>query len=118
MRREGSPENSHVVTTLSEFAVLKKLQEEYKGKLKIVAIAVQDLKMNVTEFIKKNPGYKFTFLSDPELPDGQSRVNVYFELSSLPTSVFVDSQGKVIDRWAGFENETRLVEKIQQLMER
>jgi len=103
---------------ISEFAVLKKLQEEYKGKLKIIAVAVQDSRLNVAEFIKKNPGYKFTFLSDPEMPDGQSRVNVYFDLSLLPTSVFVDSQGKVIDRWAGFENETRLVEKIQQLMER
>jgi hypothetical protein len=79
---------------------------------------VQDSRLNAAEFIKKNPSYKFTFLSDPEMPDGQSRVNVYFDLSLLPTSVFVDSQGKVIDRWAGFENETRLAEKIQQLMER
>ena len=52
------------------------------------------------------------------MPDGQSRVNVIFDLSLLPTSVFVDSQDKVIDRWAGFENEAQLVKKIQQLMER
>ena len=103
---------------IAEFAVLKKLQEEYKGKLKIIAVAVQDSRLNVVEFIKKNPGYKFTFLSDPELPDGQSKVSEYFKLSVLPTSVFVDSQGKVIDRWAGFENEAQLVKKIQQLMER
>jgi len=103
---------------IGEFAVLKKLQEEYKGKLKIIAVAVQDSRLNVVEFIKKNSSYKFIFLSDPELPDGQSRVSVYFDLSLLPTSVFVDSQGKVIDRWAGFENESQLVKKIQQLMER
>jgi thiol-disulfide isomerase/thioredoxin len=103
---------------ISEFAILKKLQEEYKGKLKIVAIAVQDLKMNVAEFIKKNPGYKFTFLNDPEMPEPQSRVNEFFNLSLLPTSVFIDSQGKVIDRWAGFAGEAQLAKKIQQLMER
>ena len=74
--------------------------------------------MNVTEFIKKNPGYKFTFLNDPEMPEPESRVSVYFDLSLLPTSVFVDSQGKVIDRWAGFAGEAQLAKKIQQLMER
>src|SRR5262245_43031919 len=103
---------------ISEFAVLQKLQEEYKGKLKIVAVAVQDSRSNVVEFIRKNPGYKFTFLSDPEVPDSESRVNGYFNLSLLPTSLFVDSQGKVIDRWAGFSGEAQLVKKIQQLMER
>src|SRR5262245_35210356 len=103
---------------ISEFAVLQKLQEEYKGKLKIIAVAVQDSRSNVVEFIRKNPGYKFTFLSDPEMPDSESRVNGYFNLSLLPTSLFVDSQGKVIDRWAGFSGEAQLVKKIQQLMER
>jgi thiol-disulfide isomerase/thioredoxin len=103
---------------ISEFAVLKKLQAEYKGNLKIVAVAVQDLKLNVAEFIKKNPDYKFTFLNDPELPDGGSRLNVYFALSFLPTSIFVDSQGRLIDRWSGFKDEAHLVEKIQKLMKR
>lgn len=103
---------------ISEFAVLKKVQEEYKGKLKIVAVAVQDLKLNVAEFINKNPDYKFTFLNDPEMPDSESRLNLYFALSFLPTSVFVDSQGRLIDRWSGFKDEAHLVEKIRQLMKR
>src|SRR5205085_4246935 len=49
---------------LAEFPILQRLQDGYKGKLKIVAIAVQDSRLNVLEFIKRHPTYKFSFLSD------------------------------------------------------
>src|SRR5215813_885402 len=39
----------------------------------------------------------------------------YFGLALL---IQILSQGKVIDHWAGFENEAQLVKKIRQLMER
>lgn len=101
---------------IEEFPVLEKLQERYKGRLQVVAIAVQDTRLNVLEFIKKNPRYRFIFLSDPEISEAESRLSQYFGIKEIPVSVFVDGQSRVLDHWSGFSGEERLVKRIQKLM--
>jgi thiol-disulfide isomerase/thioredoxin/outer membrane lipoprotein-sorting protein len=101
---------------IEEFPTLEKIQKSYKGKLQVVAIAVQDTRLNVLEFIKKNPRYRFIFLSDPEISDRESRLNLYFGIKEIPVSVFVDGQGRVVDHWSGFSGEEGLVKRIQKLM--
>jgi hypothetical protein len=82
----------------------------------VIAIAVQDTRLNVLEFIKKNPRYRFIFLSDPEMSEAESRLSQYFGIKGIPVSVFVDSQGRVLDYWSGFSGEQGLVKRIQKLM--
>jgi len=101
---------------IEEFPVLEKIQESYKGRLQVVAIAVQDTRLNVLEFIKKNPRYRFIFLSDPEISEAESRLSQYFGIKGIPASVFVDGQGRVLDHWSGFSGEGGLVKRIQKLM--
>ena len=101
---------------IEEFPVLEKIQQSYKGRLHVVAIAVQDTRLNVLEFIKKNPRYRFIFLSDPEISKAESRLSQYFGIKGIPASVFVDGQGRVLDHWSGFTGEEGLVKRIQKLM--
>lgn len=102
---------------MAEFPVLQKMQDGYKGELQIVAVAVQDSRLNVLKFIKENPRYKFIFLTDPEMQESESRLGIYFGLNGIPVNVFVDARGKIIEHWSGFkEGEQALVVRIQRLM--
>ena len=101
---------------MEEFPVLAKIQDRYKGKLRVVAIAVQDTRLNVLEFIKKNTRYKFTFLTDPGMAEAESRLSLYFGIRGIPVTVFVNGQSRVLDRWSGFSGEEELVKRIEKLM--
>ena len=101
---------------MGELPVLEKIQQKYQGKLRVVAIAVQDSRINVVEFVRKMPQYKFTFLTDPDLTNPESRLSLFFGVRGLPVSIFVDAQGRVIDRWLGFDGEEKLTLRLQKLM--
>ena len=104
---------------MAEFPVLQKMQDGYKGELQIVAVAVQDSRLNVLKFIKENPRYKFIFLTDPEMQESESRLGKYFGLNGIPVNVFVDARGKIVEHWSGFkEGEQALVVRVQRLMGR
>lgn len=104
---------------IAEFPVLQKMQDGYKGELQIVAVAVQDSRLNVLKFIKENPRYKFIFLTDPEMQESESRLGTYFGLNGIPVNVFVDARGKIVEHWSGFkEEEQPLLMRIKRLMGR
>jgi len=105
---------------MEEFPVLLKIQSSYKGELQVVAVAVQDSRLNVLKFIKENPRYKFIFLTDPDMQESESRLVDYFELKDgIPVNVFIDTQGKIVDHWSGFkEGEQPLIMRIKRLMGR
>ena len=104
---------------IAEFPVLQKIQDGYKGELQIVAVAVQDSRLNVLKFIRENPRYKFIFLTDPEMQESESRLGIYFGLNGIPVNVFVDGGGKIVEHWSGFkEGEQALVVRVQRLMGR
>lgn len=103
---------------VSEFPTLQKIHVKYKGKLNIIAIAVKDSRLNVLRFTKEHPEYTFTIVTDPEMQDTQSRLYDFFQTKGIPISVFVNSSGTIIDRWEGFDDETILIKKIDQLMKK
>jgi thiol-disulfide isomerase/thioredoxin len=104
---------------MAEFPVLQKMQDGYKGELQIVAVAVQDSRLNVLKFIKENPRYKFIFLTDPEMQESESPLGIYFGLNGIPVNVFVDARGKIVDHWSGFkEGEQSLIVRVERLMGR
>ena len=105
---------------MAEFPVLRKIQSSYKGKLQVLAVAVQDSRLNVLKFIKENPRYNFIFLTDPDMQESESRLETYFDFKDgIPVNVFVDTEGKIVDEWSGFkEGEQPLIMRIKRLMGR
>ncbi|HEV2447158.1 MAG TPA: TlpA disulfide reductase family protein, partial [Candidatus Sulfopaludibacter sp.] len=100
------------VYCIKEMEALAKLEPAYYGKLRVVAIAVQDSRLNVLTWMKENQQFDFTFLTDPELPETASRLSTYFDTIGIPVSVLVDSDGIVMDRWFGFRSADELKHKL------
>jgi thiol-disulfide isomerase/thioredoxin/outer membrane lipoprotein-sorting protein len=103
---------------IEEMQALVKLRPSYQGKLKVVAIATQDSRLNVVSWVKEHPQFDFQFLTDPELPDQSSRLSTYFEAKGIPVSVLVAADGTVVENWFGFESEQDLAKKLGELLER
>ena len=105
---------------LAEFAVFQKIQTAYRGQLQVLAVAVQDSRLNVVEFVRNQRQYGFVFLTDPELPAVEdSKLLRYLLLGQgIPVSLFVDGKRRVLSHWSGFDGEEDLVKKIQQLMDK
>jgi thiol-disulfide isomerase/thioredoxin len=103
---------------VNEFPTLQKIYNKHQRKLEIIAIAVKDSRLNVLRFDKEHPEYTFTIVTDPEMQDKQSRLYDFFTNEGIPVSVFVNSSGIIVDKWAGFDNESILIDKIDQLMKK
>lgn len=88
-----------------EMQTLAKLEPAFRGKLRVVAIAVQDSHLNVLSWIKDHPQYDFTFLTDPELPEKTSRLSTQFGVVGVPVNVLVGADGTVIENWGGYQAE-------------
>lgn len=101
---------------IKEMPHFSKLVEEYQGKLQVLAVAVGDTREDTLNFAKKNPAYKVTWLFDPEEDIEASPVAKAIGLTGLPTNLFLDADGKVVDYWRGLGSTDDLVKKIQGLM--
>jgi thiol-disulfide isomerase/thioredoxin len=101
---------------LKEMPAFHKLVEQYQGELQVLAVAMLDTPEDVLSFVKKNPAYKFTWLLDPEGENENSALTQAFGIAGLPTNVFVNAEGKVVDYWRGLESTEALSKKIQGLM--
>lgn len=101
---------------IKEMPTLQKLLDEYKGKLHVLAIAVQEERRLSMQFIKDHPQYQFMFLTEPTPGEENTPLLEFFGLQGIPVGVFVDAQGKIQDRWSGFANEKEFVERIRRLM--
>lgn len=101
---------------IKEMPHFSKLVEEYQGKLQVLAVAVGDTREDTLNFAKKNSTYKVTWLFDPEEDIEISPVTKAFGITGLPTNLFLDADGKVVDYWRGLESTDALVKKIQGLM--
>ncbi len=101
---------------IKELPAFQRLLIRYKGKLQVVAIAVQDVRQDALKFVQQHPEYKFVFVTDPDMQESESRLQKHFGVQGIPVSVFVNAEGKVLEQWFGFKNEQELVQKIQRLM--
>jgi thiol-disulfide isomerase/thioredoxin len=95
-----------------EMRELAKLESAYRGSLRVVAIAVQDSRLNVLSWIKDHPQFNFTFVTDPELPETTSHLVAYFGANGSPLNVLVGADGVIIDRWGGFGSAVELEKKL------
>lgn len=95
-----------------EMQALAKLESTYRGSLRVVAIAVQDSRLNVLSWIKDHLRFNFTFVTDPELPETASRLVAYFGANAIPLNVLVGADGVIIEKWGGFGSTVELEKKI------
>lgn len=95
-----------------EMAALAELQSAYRASLRVVAIAVQDSRLNVLSWIQDHPEFDFTFFTDPELPETTSRLVSYFGANGTPLNVLVGADGVIIEKWGGFGSAVELEKKI------
>ncbi len=98
---------------MKEMPTLQKLIDEYKGKLQVLAIAVQEERRASLKFIKDHPQYQFIYLTEPEAGENNTPLQAFFGVQAIPVGVFVDAQGKILDRWLGFANEKEFEERVR-----
>lgn len=102
---------------LEELAAIEKLQKSLDTQLQLVAIAVQDRRTKALDFIQAHPQYKFFFFTDPDMERETSPLASFFGVVGIPVTVLTDAQGKIVDRWSGFDGEenlrSRLTKSIQ-----
>ncbi len=55
------------------------------------------MRLNVLTFVKKNPQYTFTFLTDVDLPDQDSKPVRFFAARGIPTSVLISADGQIVE---------------------
>lgn len=97
---------------IDELRTLAKLEPSYRGTLKVVAVAVQDSRLNVLSWLQAHPQFDFTFATDPELPERASRLVTYFDADAIPQSVLVGADGIVIENWGGFDAADEVEKKL------
>jgi cytochrome c biogenesis protein CcmG/thiol:disulfide interchange protein DsbE len=103
---------------IEEMPIFTRLVAEYKGALRVLAVATMDTRIDSVNFIKKHPDFTFTYLLDPDWQTKNSRLVQAFGIAGLPTNLFIDATGKVIDYWRGLDGSQALENKIRQLMAR
>ena len=101
---------------IKEMPAFSKLVEDYQGKLQVIAIATGDERTDTLAFKNKHPDYQVTWLLDPDWEKDSSNLAKSFGIIGLPTNLFIDADGKVVDYWRGLENTEALVKKVQELM--
>jgi hypothetical protein len=82
----------------------------------VLAVALQDSRLNVESWVKDHPDYHFTFVTDPELPSQISRLVEYSGSPGIPVTLLIDTKGIVTDQWFGYEKSEELEKKLAQFL--
>jgi len=79
-----------------ELPEIQKIQEEYKDKdLLVYLINLNEDEQTVKDYMEKN-NYEFNILMDPNSDAG----NLY-RTTEIPTSLFINKEGKIVKRYSG-----------------
>ncbi len=104
---------------LAEFPHLEALQTKHADRLRVVAIATRDARLNVLDWIEKNEPLAFAIWMDADLRGDNTPMTEAFDLDgAIPVSLLVDAHGKVVDRWRGYRDESFWNAKVEALLER
>jgi thiol-disulfide isomerase/thioredoxin len=102
---------------IDELQALAKIEPSFRGSLRVVAIAVQDSRLNVISWLKSHQQFDFTFVTDPDLPETASRLVTYFDAVGIPKSILVGADGVVIENWGGFHGTDDLEKKLAPIVQ-
>ncbi len=87
------------VPCATEMPLLNEMQKRYEGRVVFIAASVDfdDLKPQVATFIKKHHGDALNVMMGAELDN----LNDFGLKQAMPGTVFIDAEGKIMDRASG-----------------
>ena len=90
---------------------LVKLYNQHRGKLEIYAVnlTAQDTLEDAQEFVNE---YGFSF---PVLLDQEGTVGQGYQLQGIPTTIFINKEGLIVDRVVGYSSQEILAQKFEKL---
>lgn len=101
------------VPCAAEMPLLNEMQTRYKGKIVFIAASVDDddMKPSVQAFIKKHKGSALTVMMGADLESP----HVFGLPDAMPGTVFIDSDGNIVDRLSGALKRPELEDRLKKL---
>lgn len=101
------------VPCAAEMPLLNEMQKQYRGRILFIAASIddEDMRPQVEGFIKKHQGEALTVMMGATLDSlGDFGVN-----QGMPGTVFIDAEGKIIDRITGALKRPDLEQRLRKL---
>jgi thiol-disulfide isomerase/thioredoxin len=101
------------VPCAAEMPLLSEMQKQYQGKIVFIAASIddEDVKPQVEAFIKKHQGEALTVMMGATLDS----LNDFGVNQGMPGTVFLDAEGKIVDRFTGALKRTDLEQRLRKL---
>ena len=101
------------VPCAAEMPLLSEMQKQYQGKIVFIAASIddEDVKPQIEAFIKKHQGEALTVMMGATL-DSLEDFGVN---QGMPGTVFLDSEGKIVDRFTGALKRLYLEQELRKL---
>lgn len=101
------------VPCAAEMPLLNEMQKQYQGKIVFIAASIddEDMKPQVEGFIKKHQGEALTVMMGATLDS----LDDFGVNQGMPGTVFIDAEGKIIDRITGALKRTDLEQRLRKL---
>ena len=93
-----------------EAATLERASRAYRDRVTFIGVDVQDTDANAREFLKR---FGVTYQNGPD-PGGA--ISVDYGMSGVPESYFLDRDGRIVRKWQGPLDDTRLRGLLDELL--
>jgi len=101
------------VPCAAEMPLLSEMQNRYKDKVLFLAVSVddEDVKPEIAAFIKKHKGDALTVMTGASLDS----LHDFGLAPAMPGTVFIDAEGKIVDRVSGALKRPGLEQRLRKL---
>lgn len=101
------------VPCAAEMPLLNEMQKRYQGKVVFIAASIddEDVKPQVEAFIKKHQGEALTVMMGATLDS----LDDFGVNQGMPGTVFIDADGKIVDRITGALKRSDLEQRLRKL---
>jgi thiol-disulfide isomerase/thioredoxin len=101
------------VPCAAEMPLLNEMQKQYQGKEVFIAASIddEDMKPQVEAFIKKHQGEALTVMMGATLDS----LDDFGVNQGMPGTVFIDAEGKIVDRITGALKRPDLEQRLRKL---
>jgi thiol-disulfide isomerase/thioredoxin len=101
------------VPCAAEMPLLSEMQKQYQGKVLFIAASIddEDMKPQVEAFIKKHQGEALTVMMGATLDS----LDDFGVNQGMPGTVFIDAEGKIVDRITGALKRAELEQELRKL---
>lgn len=101
------------VPCAAEMPLLNEMQKQYQGKVLFIAASIddEDMKPQIEAFIKKHQGEALTVMMGATLDS----LDDFGVNQGMPGTVFIDADGKIVDRITGALKRPDLEQRLRKL---